>query len=202
MNYAIIDKATGQLLKTFWGDPAQLQANISTCAEALEGNPQGDWWDGEGWQKKPARPSKYHTFNWTKHAWEDTRSDAQKAADEAAELSAAKASKVRDLTKAMSASLEKFKSGYPEDERASWQQQADECKAWFAASSPSADLVPWCAACASARGIELKDFMDKVKAHVEAYSKASAEAVGKRKKLVEEVQAAETIEAVNAISWS
>lgn len=202
MNYAIIDKATGQLLKTFWGDPAQLQANISEGAEAMEGNPQGDWWDGEGWQKKPAQPSKYHTFNWTKHAWEDTRSDAQKAADAAAELSAAKASKVRALTKAMSASLEKFKSGYPEDEQATWQQQADECKAWFAASSPSADLAPWCAACASARGIDLRAFMGKVKSHVEAYSKASAEAVGRRKKLVESVQAAETIDAVNAISWS
>lgn len=44
--------------------------------------------------------------------------------------------------------------------------------------------------------------MDKVKSHVEAYSKASAEAVGRRKKLVESVQAAETIDAVNAISWS
>ena len=202
MNYAIIDKATGQLLKTFWGDPAQLQENIPEGTEAMEGDPLGDWWDGETWQEKPAAPSKYHTFNWGTHSWEDTRSDEQKAADAAAELASAKKAKIRELTKSMSASLDEFKSGYPEDEQSTWQQQADECKAWFASSSPSADLVPWCAACASARGIELKDFMDKVKAHVEAYSKASAEAVGKRKKLVEEVQAAETIDAVNAISWS
>lgn len=198
---SIVD-SNGRVVGTFVGEERGLALNIPAGGKAIPGMPQGDWWDGEAWQKKPAAPSKYHQFNWEKHAWEDIRSDEQKAADEAAELSAAKASKVWDLTKAMSAALDEFKSGYPDDERATWQQQADECKAWFSSSSPSADLVPWCAACASTRGIELSDFMEKVKAHVEAYSKASAEAVGKRKKLVEEVQAAETIEAVNAISWS
>ena len=196
----IVD-SNGKPIGTFTGEEKTLALNIPDGGSSIPGEPQGAWWDGEMWQPMPPAPSSYHTFDWTKHAWVDERTDERKAADAAAELSAAKASKVRDLTKVMSASLEKFKSGYPEDEQSTWQQQADECKAWFASSSPSADLVPCCAACASARGIELKDFMDKVKAHVEAYSKASAEAVGRRKKLVESVQAAETIDAVNAISW-
>ena len=197
----IVD-SNGKPIGTFTGEEKTLALNIPDGGSSIPGEPQGAWWDGETWQEKPAAPSKYHTFNWGTHSWEDTRSDEQKAADAAAELSAAKASKVRELTKAMSAALDEFKSGYPEDEQSTWQQQADECKAWFASSSPSADRVPWCAACASARGIELNDFMGKVKSHVEAYSKASAEAVGRRKKLVESVQAAETIDAVNAISWS
>lgn len=202
MIYSIIDKSTGKLLKTFWGDPAQLPANIPDGAKSLEGEAHGAWWDGEVWQNKPAQPSRYHTFNWTKHAWEDNRTDEQKLADAVEELASAKKAKVSELNKAMSEALKPYKAAYPEDEQSTWQQQAGECKAWFSSSSPSADLVPWCAACASARGIELNDFMDKVKSHVEAYSKASAEAVGRRKKLVESVQAAETIEAVNAISWS
>lgn len=197
----IVD-SNGKPIGTFTGEESTLALNIPAGGSSVPGEAQGAWWDGQMWQPMPPAPSSYHTFDWTKHAWVDERTDEQKAADAASELTAAKKAKIRELNAAMSAALESYKAAYPEEERETWNTQADECKAWFAASSPTEDLVPWCAACASSRGIELSEFMSKVKARVEAYSKASAEAVGKRRRLADEVDAAETIDAVNAISWS
>jgi ABC-type Zn2+ transport system substrate-binding protein/surface adhesin len=199
----IVDAETGRPKWTLSGDAAQVSQNVPAGCLAVEGTKGGDWWDGEAWRKKPEAPSKHHTWDWSAHAWVDARSDEQKAADAAAELEAARTAKIAEINAALDAALSDYTGEYPGSEQATWDTQKAESAEWEAAAEAdrNADLVPWCAACASARGEDLDAFMTKLAEKISAYRTASAAFVGKRQKLVKEVEAAATADEVNAISW-
>lgn len=199
----IVDKATGQKLYGYSGLKEVLKLNLKDGELAVQGTAAGDWWDGEAWRKKPEAPSKHHTWDWSAHAWIDARSDEQKAADAAAELEAARTAKIAEINAALDAALAAYTDEYPAAEQDTWDTQKAESAKWEAASEAdrTADLVPWCASCAEARGLDLSDFMAKLKAKLEAWQQASAELVGKRQKLVEEARAAKSENELSLVKW-
>lgn len=199
--YTIVD-IYGAPLRTLEVPAEMLALNIKEGETAVTVEQSGDWWDGSAWQIKPDQPSKYHAWDWPTHTWIDARSDEQKTADAAQELSDARAAKLSEINRAAQAAAQALIAGYPDFEQKTWDRQRTECEAWFAADAPTADLAPWCSACAAARGIELAGFMDKVRENVDAFLAASAQIAGARQKLVDATAVATTVAEINAISWA
>lgn len=199
--YTIVD-IYGAPLRTLEVPAEMLALNIKEGERAVTAERPGDWWDGSAWQIKPEQPGKYHTWDWPTHTWIDARTDAQQAADAAQELSDARAAKLSEINRAAQAAAQALISGYPDFEQKTWDRQRAECEAWFGATDPAADLVPWCSACAAARGVELAEFMAKVKGNVDAFMAASAQIAGARQKLADMIESAASVDDLAGISWA
>ncbi|MGB3289614.1 MAG: hypothetical protein WBA83_10085 [Burkholderiaceae bacterium] len=89
-------------------------------------------------------------------------------------------------------------AGYPEAERLTWPVQQTEALAWAADNTVA---TPYLDGLAVARGITDIEMRQLTLAQVQAFQAASQRLVGTRQRLRDEINAAATVAAVQAITW-
>lgn len=119
-------------------------------------------------------------------------------APDAGKLLAGKASKLGELNAACERALGELSSAYPPGELQSWPQQVQEAEALLRDPPGAAPLLT---VIATTRGVPLTELAQRVRDKAVAYAEFSGAVIGKRQRLEDELDAAETIEAVGAISW-
>lgn len=87
---------------------------------------------------------------------------------------------------------------YPEAETKTWDKQEQEARAWAADNTATAPLLT---EIANARGLTLAELVPRVIAKADAWMQLSGAATGKRQALEEQIEAATTVEEVEAIQW-
>ena len=132
---------------------------------------------------------------WNGTSW-DVVSTLRTPEEIAAEVERLKAAKLREILSGSDAAMNALTTTYSENEKLSWPKQEAEAKALSTDPDASAQLLRGIAA---ARGIPLEELRDKVLANVTASEQATAIILGTQQRYEDELRAAETIEAVQAI---
>lgn len=149
--------------------------------------PGGTWWNGSAFVPLGAPPSMFHRFDWPTHTWVDQKT-----------LSVAKTLKRAEIDRELCTRAALLTDGYPEPERLTWPVQQAEALAFGA--DPQA-ATPYLDGLAAARGITPADMRQRTLDAVLAFMNASQILVGTRQKLQTQVDAAESVAAVEAIAW-
>lgn len=99
-------------------------------------------------------------------------------------------------------------SGYPEREIASWPQQEKEARLWVeylaavaAGSAPPQPPTPMLDALSAARGVTKDRLAQTVVQKANAFAAAAGALIGKRQALEDAINAATTVEELEAIQW-
>ncbi|MFC2406096.1 MAG: hypothetical protein ACFNTM_00125 [Cardiobacterium sp.] len=119
--------------------------------------------------------------------------------DPQAALAAAKTAKLHAAASAAQAFIEAVAGldGVPQFERDSWAAQALEAQAWATDKSASTPIL---AGIAQARGVPLDDLRAKALAKSNAYTALTASVAGQRQAYEDQIHAAETLAALDAIA--
>lgn len=119
--------------------------------------------------------------------------------DPQAALAAAKAAKLHAAATAAQAFIETVAGldGVPQFERDSWASQAAEAQAWAADHDTPTPIL---AGIAQARGVPLDDLRAKALAKSNAYTALTASVAGQRQAYEDQIHAAETLAALDAIA--
>ncbi len=117
---------------------------------------------------------------------------------EAEKLAEAQQAAMRRVNAAYEAELASIRSEYPESEQMTWDKQEREARAFLADSATATPLLD---AMATGRGMDKTELATRIIAKADAWMQASGLATGKRQALEDQVKAAETVEAVEAIGW-
>ena len=113
-------------------------------------------------------------------------------------LEEVKAAKYAELRSTAARSMLGLAAPYLSQERESWDTQFKEATEWMVNSNAS---VPMIAAMANSRGITVAELVGKIMENANLYRDAIGAMLGKQQRLLDEVAAATTVEAVNAIAW-
>lgn len=113
-------------------------------------------------------------------------------------LAEVKAAKCIEVRASAARAMESLAAPYLPQERESWDTQFKEATEWLADNGAS---VPMIAAMASNRGITVADLVGKIMENANLYRDAIGAMLGKQQRMLDEVAAAATVEAVNAIAW-
>jgi hypothetical protein len=109
-----------------------------------------------------------------------------------------KAAKIVYINQKASEALAKITSSYPKDEIATWPNQYWDALSYIKNPLDNLVILP---KIASESGIPLATLVNSVLTKAAAFNDLSATIIGKRKKLTDQVNAALTNEAVEAIVW-
>lgn len=112
-------------------------------------------------------------------------------------LTDAKVAKLSEINAACQIALESLTPTYPERELTTFDKQESEARAYLADTTASTPLL---SALAAARGIELADLVQRVIAKADAFAAASGAIIGQRQALEDRLDAAQTLEDVQAIT--
>lgn len=113
-------------------------------------------------------------------------------------LEEAKAEKVMDINMAYESELSSILDKYPDVETKTWDKQESEARAWLADNSADTPLLD---ALAQGRQMDMAELVSRVIAKADAWVALSGAATGKRQRLEDEIEAATTVEDVDAIVW-
>ena len=118
--------------------------------------------------------------------------------DPQAALATAKTAKLHAAASAAQAFIERVAGldGVPQFERDSWASQAAEAQAWAADHDAPTPIL---AGIAQARGVPLDDLRAKALAKSNAFTALTASVAGQRQALEDQIRAAETLAALDAI---
>ena len=116
----------------------------------------------------------------------------------AEKLAEAQQAAMRNINTAYEVELASIRREYPESEQMTWDKQEREARAFLADSSTATPLLD---AMATGRGMDKVELATRIIAKADAWMQASGLATGKRQALEDQVKAAATVEAVEAISW-
>ena len=117
--------------------------------------------------------------------------------EEAQRLAEAKTAKLLEINTECQRVLESLTPTYPERELTTFDKQESEARAYLAEATASTPLL---SALAAARGIELADLVQRVIAKADAFAAASGTIIGRRQALEDRLDAAQTLEDVQAIT--
>lgn len=119
--------------------------------------------------------------------------------DPQAALASAKTAKLHAAAEAAQAFIEAVAGldGVPQFERDSWAAQALEAQAWAADKQASTPIL---AGIARARGVPLDELRAKALAKSNAYTALTASVAGQRQALEDQIRAADTLAALDAIA--
>lgn len=113
-------------------------------------------------------------------------------------LDVAKATKQKGINMAYEGELSAILDKYPDVETKTWDKQESEARAWKTDNSADTPLLD---ALAQNRQMDMAELVDRVIAKADAWIALSGAATGKRQRLEDEIQAATTVEEVDAITW-
>lgn len=118
-------------------------------------------------------------------------------------LTDAKATQHAAIATAFSLAAQNLTAGYPEAERLTWPTQQSEALAWEADNSTP---TPYLDSIAAARGIDVQQMRNLTVTQVHAFQTASAQLVGTRQKLRDQIDAVtdatpDAVGVVRAIVW-
>jgi hypothetical protein len=116
--------------------------------------------------------------------------------DAAKALAIAKARKIAEINAMASGLAGQLTAGYPDFEKTTWPDQQAEALAWAADHDV---LTPYIDALALERGIARELYLQKTVQKVQLYRGAAQKLVGQRQKYVDQVNAAQTPEAVYSV---
>ena len=111
-------------------------------------------------------------------------------------LAQAKADKLAEINAVCQSTLEALTLTYPERELTTFDKQESEARAYLADPTASTPLL---SALAAARGIELADLVGRVIAKADAFTIASGFIIGQRQALEDRLDAAQTVDDVQAV---
>lgn len=111
-------------------------------------------------------------------------------------LAQAKADKLAEINAVCQSTLEALTPTYPERELTTFDKQESEARAYLADPTASTPLL---SALAAARGIELADLVGRVIAKADAFTIASGFIIGQRQALEDRLDAAQTVDDVQAV---
>lgn len=142
-----------------------------------------------GWTETPFNPAEGQRLVDEKDYHPDPR----------AALAAAKTAKLHAAASAAQAFIETVAGldGVPQFERDSWASQALEAQAWAADHDAPTPIL---AGIAQARGVPLDDLRAKALAKSNAYTALTASVAGQRQALEDQIRAADTLAALDAIA--
>jgi antitoxin component HigA of HigAB toxin-antitoxin module len=109
-----------------------------------------------------------------------------------------RANKLAEIKSACEAELSALQAEYPESEVMSWDKQEREARAFVADSSAS---VPLISSLASVRGIGVPDLANRIIQKADAYTAAIGQALGRRQKLEDQLNAMTSWEEMAEINW-
>ena len=109
-----------------------------------------------------------------------------------------KAIKKAQINGAFEQTMQMITAGYPQDEIASWGKQEQEARAFVADAESATPLI---GALSATRGVEKSDLVGRIIYKADAFAQISGQLIGKRQALEDAIDAAETAEALEAISW-
>lgn len=115
------------------------------------------------------------------------------------QLTAAKAAKLQEVNAACDAAVFALTVSYPQAEIQSWPQQVKEADAYTADSQTP---VPLLETIAAQRNLTVADLVQRVHAKVNAYAQASGYLIGKRQVLEDAIDAAASMQQLEAIVWT
>lgn len=113
-------------------------------------------------------------------------------------LDQAKRAQIAAINTDMEAAAAALTADYPPSEKLSWPIQEQEALAWQADNTTA---TPYIDALALERGIARVDYLQRTLAKVQQFRAASAQLIGKRQRLEDQIKAATTLAAVQAIVW-
>ena len=111
-------------------------------------------------------------------------------------LAQAKADKLAEINAVCQSTLEALTPTYPERELTTFDKQESEARAYLADPTASTPLL---SALAAGRGIELADLVQRVIAKADAFTLASGFIIGQRQALEDRLDAAQTVDDVQAV---
>lgn len=124
--------------------------------------------------------------------------ELQLPASEALQLQGAREARIADINAACERALAALSQAYPAGEVQSWSQQVKEAEAL--AADP-ATPVPLLDAIAAARGLTAAELGARVLQKTAAYATLSGELIGRRQAAEDALATAETLEAIEAVTW-
>ena len=113
-------------------------------------------------------------------------------------LDEAKQVKLAEINAVCDAEIGAIKATYPDTEVMSWDKQEREARALVLDATADTPLID---AIASARGIDRVELANRIIAHADQFATASGASLGKRQKLKDEINAANSVKQVVAIVW-
>lgn len=113
----------------------------------------------------------------------------------AAKLGAAKIAKLAEINAACDAAVFALTATYPQAEIQSWPQQVKEAEAYPNAPTPLLESI------ALQRGLGVDELVQRVRAKVQAFSVGSGHYIGQRQALEDAIDAAQSLEELEAIQW-
>jgi hypothetical protein len=131
---------------------------------------------------QPPQPSTNHAWNTESRRWLYVPT-----------LADHKATKLTLVNAQCASTLGQITASYPADEMQSWSKQEAEARAGGG---------PLIEALASARGVTLADLIGRIIAKADAFAVASGQTIGNRQRCEDGIKAAQTIEEVEAVTWS
>lgn len=106
--------------------------------------------------------------------------------------------KIAEIELAAEAAIAPITSAYPIAERDTWPIQEAEAAAWSANSSAPTPMLD---AIAAQRGMTIADLVTSVQTKAASFKALAGATFGRRKAKIDQVNAATTVEDVNAITW-
>lgn len=137
-------------------------------------------------------PEDLHVPQWQDGEWVEGETDGQRQEREARELDEARQSAYQRIKAAHAEALKDASERYSDTEREGWSELVTDAK------SGEGSVIEGYAA---KLGISTADAVDRILTARERYRQAYGQATGKLTKLRDQVDAAETVEALEAIQW-
>ncbi len=115
-----------------------------------------------------------------------------------ADIQAEKEAKLIEINNAFDKEMYIISSKYPDAEKLSWDKQEKEARAYLIDSTSPTPMLD---AIATARDIDKTTLARKIVEKADAYSVAVGQAIGKRQALEDAINAATTLEELEAVKW-
>ena len=109
-----------------------------------------------------------------------------------------KKQKLSEINQAFNNEIKSISSKYPDAEKLSWTKQEQESRAYLNDNSVSTPLID---KIVEARGIDKDELVNRIIEKADAYMSLAGQAIGKRQRLEDLVEQANTIEDLESIKW-
>jgi hypothetical protein len=109
-----------------------------------------------------------------------------------------KTARLADINKRCEQELAVVRANYPDGEVQSWAKQESEARAYAA---DNAAAIPLIEALSAARGVPVAELVNRIIAKADSFAVISGQIIGNRQRCEDEINAATTIEEVEAVTW-